>query len=71
MWHNGKEMNLREFIEEEHKDYVGLPDWRWDEGIVWAVQDYYGSMGEFSKEDWDYINQAGLQEIAAMCEEEY
>ena len=70
MYRNGKEMNLREFIEEEHKNYVNLPAWRWDEGLVWAVQDYYGSMGEFSKEDWDYINQTDLQEIAAMCEEE-
>ena len=71
MWNNGKEMNLREFIECKHKEYIGLPEYRWDEGIVWAVQDYYGSMGEFSKEDWDYINQMDLQEIAAMCEEEY
>ena len=70
MWNNSKEMNLREYIEEQHKEYIGLPDYRWDEGIVWAIQAYYGSMGEFTKEDWDYIDQMGLQEIAAMCEEE-
>lgn len=70
MWYNGKEMNLREFIECKHKEYIGLPAYRWDEGIVWAVQEYYGSMGEFSKEDLDYINETGLQEIAAMCEED-
>ena len=70
MWNNGKDMNLREFIEYRHKEYIGLPSYRWDEGLVWAVQDYFGSMGEFSKEDWDYINEMGLQEIAAMCEED-
>lgn len=71
MRYNGKEMNLREFIECKHKEYIGLPEYRWDEGLVWAVQDYYGSMGEFSKEDWDYINETDLQEVAVMCEEDY
>ena len=71
MQYNGKEMNLREFIECKHKEYIGLPAYRWDEGIVWAVQEYFGSMGEFSKEDWDYISEIGLQEVAAMCEEDF
>lgn len=70
MWNNGKEMNLREFIECRHKEYIGLHVYRWDEGLIWAVQDYFGSMGEFNKEDWDYINEMGLQEVAAMCEED-
>ena len=69
MCKNGKEMNLREFIECKHKEYIGLPAYRWDEGIVWAMQEYFGSKGEFSKEDWDYINEMDLQEVAAMCEE--
>lgn len=71
MYNNGKELNLREFIADRKKEYEGLPSYRWDEGIVWAMQEYYGSMGEFSKEDWEYINEAGLQEIAAACEEDY
>lgn len=71
MLNNGKEMNLREFIECRHKEYIGLPTYRWDEGIVWAMEDYYDSMGEFSKDDWDYINEAGLQDIAVACEEDY
>lgn len=70
MRYNGKEMNLREFIECKHKEYIGLPSYRWDEGLVWAMQEYFGSMGEFSKEDWDYINETGLQEVVAMCEED-
>ena len=69
MWNNGKEMNLREFIECRHKEYIGLPAYRWDEGLVWAVQDYFGSMGEFSKEDWNYIKENSLEEIAYDCEE--
>jgi len=71
MWHNGKDMNLKEYVEEQHKSYIDKPAYMWDEGIVWAIQEYYGSMGEFSKEDWDYINKMDLQEIAFMCEEDY
>lgn len=71
MWNNGKDMNLKEYVEERHKSYIDKPAYLWDEGIVWAIQEYYGSMGEFSKEDWDYINEMDLQEIAFMCEEDY
>lgn len=71
MWRNGKDMNLEEYVEEQHKFYIGKPAYLWDEGIVWAIQEYYGSMGEFNNEDWDYIHEMDMEEIAFMCEEEY
>ena len=71
MHYNGKEMNLREFIAEQKKEYEGLPPYRWDEGIVWAMEEYYSSMGEFSDEDWEYIKEANLLDIAVVCEEDY
>ena len=61
---NGKEMNLREFIECRHKEYIGLPAYRWDEGLVWAMQDYFGSMGEFSEKDIKFIEQYQRNGIA-------
>ena len=70
MRRNGKDMNLEEYVQEQHKFYIDKPAYLWDEGIIWAVQEYFGSMGEFSKEDWDYINKMDLQEVAAMCEED-
>lgn len=69
MMYNGKNMNLKEFIDEKYKEYIGLPAYRWDEGLVWAVQEYFGSMGEFSEEDWIYIKENSLEEIAYDCEE--
>lgn len=69
MWYKAKNMNLEEFISEKRKEYLGLPTYRWDEGLVWAVQEYYGSMGEFSEEDWKYIKENDLEEIAYDCEE--
>lgn len=69
MIHNGKNLSLKEYVNERRKDYIGLPAYRWDEGLIWAIQGYYGSMGEFTKEDIDYIKEMGWEEIAAMCEE--
>ena len=73
IYSNGRDMNLEEYIDSKHQEYIqrGDPDWMWDdEGIVYAMQDYHSSMGEFSEEDWAYIKKMGLEEIAAFCEEE-
>lgn len=73
IYSNGREMTLEDFIEERHQEYIrrGGPDWYWDdEGIVYAVQDYYGSQGEFSEEDWETLKNMGLEEVGAMCEDE-
>lgn len=73
MYYNGKDIDLAEYVAEKKKDYEGLPAWRWeDEGIVWAVQEYYGSMGEFSEKDIEFIKQEFGQwasDIIADCEQ--
>ena len=73
MFYNGKDIDLAEYVAEKKKDYKGLPAWRWeDEGIVWAVQEYYGSTGEFSEKDIEFIKQEFGQwasDIIADCEE--
>ena len=72
IYSNGKEMTLEDFIEGRHQEYIrrGGPDWLWDdEGIVYAVQDYYGSQGYFSEEDWETLKNMGLEEVGVMCEE--
>lgn len=74
MFYNGKEIDLAEYVAEKKKDYEGLPAWRWeDEGIVWAVQEYYGSMGEFSEKDLQTLDELfgehTAAEVIALCEE--
>jgi len=71
MYYNGKNIDLREFVAERKKEYTNIPAWYWeDEGIVYAVADYYSSMGEFSQADKEYIKKERLEEIAAWCEED-
>lgn len=60
MYNDGKELNLREYIEEEKKDYIGLPDWRWeDEGLIWAIQNYHSSC-DFLPEDIETLADYGF-----------
>lgn len=70
---------LRNVIEEHKawylKKYKQL-DWRWfDEGLIWAVQDYHSCMGsilDFTEDDWLAAEENGLyrNEIELLCEEE-
>lgn len=71
MYYNGKELNLRAFIEERKKSYIGKPDWTWeDEGLVFAIMDYYG-MCDFTAEDIECIKENGftIEDIISLCEE--
>lgn len=47
--------SLREQIQERQVEYFakfGCLDWHWyDEGLVWAIQDYLSCKGEFLEED--------------------
>ena len=71
MMYKGKNVNLAGYIALKKKDYEGKPSWMWkDEGIVYAIMDYHSSMGEFTDEDWDTINELGLDEVGQMCEEQ-
>lgn len=39
----------------------GKLDWRWyDEGIVYAIQDYYGCKGEFTEDDVEFLKENGF-----------
>jgi hypothetical protein len=80
MKYNGKTCNgLGEFIAEKKKDWMAdksrsmednVKYWE-DEGIVWAVQEYYGSMGEFTDADIEVIEHCFGQyasDIIDICE---
>lgn len=84
MYYNGKDYkSLAEYIEAKKTEWFMLDRERghddayitkyWEsEGIVWAVQEYYGSMGEFSEKDIEYIKQEFGQwasDIIADCEQ--
>ena len=73
MMYNGKDIDLAEYVAIKKKDYEGRPAWMWeDEGMVYAVQDYYGAMGEFSEKDLQTLDELFgnvAAEIIAMCEE--
>lgn len=70
MWCNGKEMDLEEYVAYREKDYEGKPGWMWEhEGLVWAIQDYYSSMGEFSFEDRCFLFLMDFTEEDFICNE--
>lgn len=50
----------------EHKqfylDLYGKLDWRWyDEGLVYAIQDYVGMMGEFTEADVEFLHRTEFE----------
>lgn len=69
MYYNGKNYRcLSTFVKAKKKEWFKEGKERghtreydkkyWEsEGIVWAVQEYYGSMGEFSEKDVKFIEQ--------------
>lgn len=65
MYYKGQNLNLAEYVSRKHDEWTGkshtLLNWE-DEGIVWAIQDYYGSMGEFSEEDKKFLKENGFTE---------
>lgn len=61
MYYKGNNINLEQYVEEMRKDYENKPLWMWeDEGIIYAIMDYFSSTGEFSDSDADYINAIGF-----------
>ena len=70
MNYNGQSLNLSEYIakRKDEFDRSMRPDDLWHESLMWAMEDYYSSMGEFSEEDWRYIRENGLEEEAYYCE---
>ena len=50
---------LEAYVQEKKQwyldEYVEL-DWQWyDEGLVWAIQDYVSMRGEFTEEDVEFL----------------
>ena len=52
---------LEAYVQEKKQWYLdeyGELDWQWyDEGLVWAIQDYISMRGEFSEEDVEFFTQ--------------
>ena len=83
MYYNGTEMDLHSSMEKKkqewferdrqrgHNDADIDEDWN-NEGAIWAVQEYYGSMGEFSDDDVKALEETFgtlTSEIIDLCEE--
>lgn len=64
---------LAYFIDDRKKGYKGKPEWMWkDEGLIYAVLDYYGSRGEFTPEDMKTLAMYfgnDMDEILDLCHE--
>ena len=82
MYYNGKNYNsLATFLVEKKKEWLAdkrkplmemVKSWE-DEGIVWAVQEYYSSMGEFSDDDIKTIKECFGQwagDVIDLCKSE-
>ena len=56
--------NLKDYIKQKSDWYLnkyGKLDWHWfDEGVIWAIQDYLSMKGEFSQEDIEVIKARGF-----------
>lgn len=63
-------MTLKEEYEKAKADFEKTyhPTWMWDdEEKIYCLQDYISCMGEFTKEDWDFIHKEHLEEEAEFC----
>lgn len=61
MYYKGQNFNLAGYVAEKQTEWINPTHWE-DEGIVWDIQDYYGSMGEFSEEDKKFLKENGFTE---------
>lgn len=55
-------------------DLYGKLDWRWyDEGLVYAIQDYVGMMGEFTEADVEFLHRTEFEpeDFLKDIEEDY
>lgn len=57
--------NLKDYVEDSKVYYLthyGRLDWQWyDEGLVWAIDEYLSMKGEFSEEDVTYLKTLGFE----------
>lgn len=56
--------SLKNCVEKSKATYLkryNALNWMWyDEGLVWAIQDYLGCKGEFTKSDVKYLKECGF-----------
>lgn len=56
--------NLKNYVEQKKQWYLdkyGKLDWQWyDEGLVWAIEDYLSMKVEFTGEDVTYLKTLGF-----------
>jgi hypothetical protein len=58
-------ITLEDYVNEKKQWYLnqyGKLDWQWyDEGLVWAIQDYVSMNGEFSDADIDFLHRTEFE----------
>ena len=56
---------LEAYVNEKKQWYLdeyGELDWQWyDEGLIWAIQDYVSMRGEFTEEDVEFLKSTELE----------
>jgi hypothetical protein len=56
--------NLRDYVEKKKQWYLdtyGDLGWKWyDEGLVWAIQDYQSMVGDFAEDDIKFLDENGF-----------
>ena len=60
-----KPTTLEAYVNEHKQFYLdtyGKLDWRWyDEGLVYAIQDYVSTRGEFSNADVEFLHRTEFE----------
>jgi hypothetical protein len=59
--------SLREYVENDITKTKDDP--YYDENFIWAIQEYFGSKGEFTENDIQFIHDNGLSEDDFVDEE--
>lgn len=54
--------NLEQYVEARKQELIveGKFNGYWDESLTWSIQEYYGSKGEFSDDDVEYLRKHHL-----------
>ena len=65
---------LEAYVQQKKQWYLdkyGKLDWQWyDEGLIWAIQDYVSMRGEFNAEDVEFLHRTEFEPEDFIDEEE-
>lgn len=57
--------SLESYVNEKKQWYLdkyGKLDWQWyDEGLIWAIQDYVSMTGEFTDKDVEFLHRTEFE----------